>query len=225
MKASTVLLPGEALTLDRANLVIDGMELSSDLGWQAQLASARLALRRPEPSEALVEGPEGNVYDIAFEADGLQPAEALVDRLNPTGALPPTVSQLRLEATVAFDRPWDRRALEERRPQPRALKLTELRANWGDLDLRAAGELTVDASGQPEGRISVKAQNWREILTLAVNSGTVPASLASTAENVLGMLARSTGDSRSLDLPLTFTGGQIKLGPLPIGTAPRLVIR
>ena len=58
----------------------------------------------------------------------------------------------------------------------------------------------------------VKAENWREILELAVASGAVPEGLAGTLEDALGLLAGLSGSSKTLDIPLDFRNGRMLLG-------------
>ncbi|CAN0602740.1 unnamed protein product, partial [Ectocarpus sp. 12 AP-2014] len=124
-----------------------------------------------------------------------------------------------------FDAPWDRFALEKARPQVRSLLLENLSARWGDVTFRAAGELDVDEQGIPDGRITIKAVEWRQMLAMAVNAGLVPQALTNSAESGLGLLAALSGDPDTLDVPLGFSGGRMSLGPIPIGPAPLIVIR
>lgn len=217
MRARVNFSPESALTLQWANLVIDAARLRSDAGWEAAVDQLRLAFRQNE------ESPE--TYDIGFEAEGLSPPQLIRSRLDPMGALPEKLLRLRLDATARFDRPWDRRAIEDRRPQPRQIELKEAKAQWGELDLRLAGALDLDPEGYPAGEITVRAENWRDILQLAVNARTIPSPLASTAESVLTMLANASGSPNSLEVPITFADRRMSFGPIPLGPAPRLVLR
>jgi hypothetical protein len=111
------------------------------------------------------------------------------------------------------------------RPQVEAIRIGDLRATWGNLDLRAAGEVTVDAEGVPTGEIVVKATNWREMLTIAEATGVVPSGLVPTIERGLSLLARLSGPPETLDAPLSFRNGLVTFGPVPLGPAPRIVLR
>jgi len=223
MRGSVIFDADSDLGLDRSVIEIDGMAVSAGRGWQADLARAQVSARRLQDEAPL----DASVvtYELDFDADTLRLPPEAVAALDPSRRLPEQISTLKLNGAVGFDRPWDRRAVEDRRPQPRHIRLDEVRANWGSLDLRATGEVSVDDQGIPEGRVTVKAQNWREILSLAVNAGTVPQQFAPTIENVLGMLASGTGETDTLDVPITFTGGRMMFGPIPLGMAPRLVLR
>ncbi|RVT86550.1 DUF2125 domain-containing protein [Rhodobacteraceae bacterium CCMM004] len=217
LRASVVFEADTALTLDRATLVAEAVRLRSNAGWNAALAEARLATRQTAARPL--------AHDLGFEARDLVLAEALRDGLDPTGLLPGTVARLAVDATVAFDAPWDRFAVERARPQPTAIDLRLAEAQWGDLALKLAGSLEVDAEGRPEGEIVVKATNWRDMIAIAVASGALPEGMAGTLEGGLGLLAGLSGDPKTLDVPLRFADGRVSLGPIPLGPAPILRLR
>ena len=217
MIASVVLHPGTSLELNRSVLELENFRLTSSLGWLASLDKGQLSTR---PAVG-----KPDAYEIDFDAVGVRPSRDLLDALNPTGTLPDVFEHLSIRTSVAFDAPWNRFAIEDRRPQITKLDLTILQANWGQMDLNAAGELEVDTLGIPTGRITVRAKNWREMLQLAVASGAVAESIAPTIERALELLAGMSGNPKTLDAPLSFVNGRMSFGPIPLGPAPRLVIR
>lgn len=215
-KASLFLKPSTSLPLDRARLVIDTLDISSTLGWDATLREGRFAAEEIEAD---------NTYRVGAEVLELRPSDDVRDLLDPAGILPEAVQSLRLDATLGFDGPWDRYALEDARPQVRLLDLANLSARWGDVTFRAAGELNVDDIGVPDGRITIKAVEWRQMLQMAVNAGVLPEAFVTTAESGLGLLAALSGDPDTIDVPLSFEGGRMSLGPVPLGPAPQIIIR
>lgn len=217
MRAEIGFEPDTALALETSDFALSDMRLVSTAGWEAALADGTLTTNQAEGVE--------NGHDIRFEASSVLPAEPLRVSLDPAGVLPETVETLRIAATLGFDAPWDRFAIEQARPQVTSIDLDELQATWGQLDLRAAGELAVDGQGVPEGRITVKATNWREMLGIARNGGLLPEALAPTVERALEILAGLSGPPDTLDAPLSFQNGLVTFGPIPLGPAPRLVIR
>jgi hypothetical protein len=219
MRGSVVFADMRAFTLDRATVEFTAVVAQSSADWRAGLGSGQLALRR---TPAAV-----NSYDLSLQAADFAPPESLVTGLLARSTLiGDTVQRLALDASVVFDAPWDRRAIEERRPQPRQIDLRLARASWGELDLRIAGTLDVAEDGVPTGSLTVKATNWREMLALAQAAGLVPERLAPLLEGGLAQMARMTGNPDTLDVPLRFDGGRVSLGGvLPLGPAPRLVLR
>jgi len=215
MRASLVLDPGTDLTLSRTNVAIENIAITSSADWQMAAGGVNLAMHRDEK--------DASTYRLAFKANALTPPAgfALPDGVD----LPRNFSSFRADLTATFDRPWDRTALEQSRPQPTALDLTLAEIIWGDLQLHAAGKVTIDTAGYPTGDITIRAVNWRDILNVARHSDQFPVSVIDTVEQALGFIAQLSGNANELDIPLTFAGGATKLGPLPVGPAPRIFLR
>lgn len=218
MRASLVTRPAPRLPLDRLTLTATALSVQQESQSQPTRADdLTLAAERLAGAEA--------GYRFGLEAVGLSPALDWRARLDPGNTLPDRFDRFRADLNVTFDKPWDLAAIEDARPQPRKIDLRLAEARWGRLELQAAGSLLVDEDGRPTGEIVVKARNWREILGLAVASGTVPQGLADTLEDGLALIAGMAGNPQTLDIPLTFRNDRIRLGPVPIGPAPRLRLR
>ncbi len=217
MSARLALIPGPSLTLLRAEAAVDTAQLTSSRGWTAAVALARLSALRPDGMETAL--------DLRVEAAAIAPAAPLLGRIDPGGRLPRTIDLVSVDARVGFDRPWDRRAVEDRRPQPVRIDLRRAKATWGIVDLEAAGDLSVDADGVPEGVLQVRAVNWREIIAVATASGVLAEGPAATLERGLGLIAGASGNPETIELPLGFRGGMVVFGPIPLGPAPRLRLR
>ena len=225
MQASVVLWPSTDLALDRVRLVADTVQVTASDGTTTAASALRMAAERlGADGQAATAPPEvaPTRYRIALSAEGFAPDTALRQRMDPMDRLPRTLDALRADVTLGFDRPWDRRSVEEARPQPQLISLRLAEARWGELELLAAGDLEIDAEGAATGRITVKAQNWREILRLARASGELPEGLADTLEQGLSLLA---GRNDGIDIPLDFRRGLIWIGPLPIMDSPVFRLR
>ena len=66
---------------------------------------------------------------------------------------------------------------------------------------------------------------WALLPTFAVAAGILPEALSGTVERALEVLAGLSGAKDTLDVPLTFADGSVSFGPVPLGPAPRLVLR
>lgn len=216
-RASTAVDPGPSLALRRADITLAGIDLRSTAGWDAALTNGLLRTERAADDDTL--------QRVNFTASEVRPAEPVRALLDPARVLPGTISELAVTADVGFDRPWDRRAIEDRRPQIQTIDLTRIRAIWGDAELEAAGQLTVDSTGVPTGEITVRATNWREIFAVLQNAGVIPQTFARALESVLESLAGMSGSPETIDAPLRLSNGFISFGPIPIGPAPNLRIR
>jgi hypothetical protein len=217
MTSELDLQPSAGFALDASETILHGVTVSSDAGWRMTLPEGRLSMIRQDGQDA--------VYDVTFAARNLAPPDPVRAQLDPGGILPGTIETLDYSAEMRFDRRWDIRAIEERRPQITRLDLGELNAVWGGLILRAAGDVDVDAAGIPEGAIAIRAENWREMVAMTVRAGLLPEQMQGTVEGLLGVVAGLSGDPGVIDADLRFSNGRVFLGPLPVGPAPRLILR
>ena len=161
-------------------------------------------------------------YDLDLSMVELTPGQSMKLKIDPNGRLPDRLDSLKIASTQTFSKPWDRSAIERARPQPTTITLELAQALWGQLELRLAGDVTVEGSGSPNGQVTVKAVNWEEILDLAVDSGAIPTGSVRTVEGLLKTLARASGPPNTIDVPLTLKNGMITFGFLPLGPAPNL---
>ena len=219
MRASLVLAPDARLQIDRAALTAQTLVIRPVEGdGQTVLQALRLAAEHVPMQNAAT-------YRLGLAADGLAPSLPWRETVDPDGSLPETFDAFRADMTVEFDKPWDRGAIEDARPQPRQITLKLAEARWGRLELQAAGALSVDAAGMPTGEITIKARNWREILQVSVAAGALSPGLAGALEDGLSLLSQLSGNPNTLDIPLGFRNGRVMLGPVPIGPAPVVRLR
>ena len=63
------------------------------------------------------------------------------------------------------------------------------------------------------------------MIAVAEASGALNPALGGALRSGLGLIARLSGDSSALEVPLDFADGTTRLGPIPLGPAPRLAQR
>lgn len=216
MRASVVMAPEASLPFERANLVAQAMAVTTEAGITTldglQAAAARLEGATSE-------------YRLSLNIDGFAPALPGPVTLRTSGALPRQLEALRMDASVEFDRAWDLGAIESGRPQPTRIKLRLAEAKWGALEIAVAGDVSIDASGRPNGRLTIKARNWRDIIALLRQLKAVPDTWIDPLEQGLSLAAQMSGNRETLDLPLDFKNGKMALGPIPLGSAPLIRLR
>ena len=214
--ANLHLKPGAQLEVLEMSLQAGPWGISEDAGSLAGASGLIISARQTDnPAQ----------YKIDLSADQFRPGDLPRRAMRLPSSWPIQFDTLVLDMTVTFDRPWDRSALENARPQPRLIKLKLAEALWGELRLFATGQVTVDEFGIPTGTLDIKADNWRDILELAEKSGSLTPSARRASEQTLALLAGLSGNPEALDLSLTLRDGLIALGPIPIGPAPRLILR
>lgn len=214
IRASVKFDADTALALNSTTAELEDVSFESTAGWTSHMATAKLASRQTTGVK--------NAHDVFFQAKDVKPARIFKKLMDPDNLLPEVFNSVRTDLTAGFDAPWDRHAVEGRKPEPTSLIVREFTATWGKLELQATGDLVFDAQGYPTGKISVRAKNWRDMLALAVGAGVIPPELQNTLESGLGLLARLSGNPDTIDAPLSFKNQVMSLGPIPIGRAPKL---
>lgn len=217
MEASLRVDGPSALGVERVSFDVQRGAVAADAGWTASVDRFTQHIRR-----AANAGPE-NAYEFRLDARLLRLPEFVRRYADPAGALPAAIELVAIEGRAALDRPLDRAAFEGAKPQILALSLAQAEAKWGGLALALDGAVKADEDGYAEGEIDLSAQNWKEMLEGAVSAGVVGRGLADALETGLGFVARLGGDPDRLDATINFSGGFMKIGPVPVGPAPRLV--
>jgi hypothetical protein len=211
MRASAGFGLSTALPLLHAEAISDATEAASDLGWTLAAQQIRLAIREEDAAAFR--------YRLGAEATALAlsgpPAEALAH-----ASLPASPGQVRIDADAIFDRALDRTATDAP-PMLRALALSALELDWGDLSLRGDGRIDISAAGTPEGSVNLRLRNWQALPPLLVATGVILPEMEKQLADTMQQLTALSGDPGALALPLTFKAGWMALGPLPLGPAPR----
>ncbi len=219
MRASLRVADAGTMALERLSAEIDLAGLASEAGWTASVEKASAhVLAAPDA------GPE-NAYRFRIEAAGLRLPDFLQRLADPAGALPKIVEAVTVDGRAAFSEPLDRTAFEVAAPPLDVLSIASARAVWGKLDFAMKGSVSADAAGYAEGEFDISATNWREMIEALVAAGAMPASLADTLKQGLGFVARLGGDPDTLNVALAFSGGFTRIGPVPVGPAPRMRFR
>lgn len=216
MTATLYLHPGIALSLDRMALNAGRWVVSGDNGPLMGATSLTMAMVQTDQ-------PETYQFDVDAQDFSLGTWLRRLTGSNP--ALPAGFETAKLDMQVKFNRQWDRTALEDSRPQPVAIDLKLAELQWGALRVLMAGKVTVDDAGIPTGTVTLKADNWREMLAMAQAAGAIAPQAVGPTEQVLNLLASVGGNPNALDVTLDLRKGMITLGILPVGPAPRLFLR
>ncbi|NOE24941.1 DUF2125 domain-containing protein [Ruegeria sp. HKCCD6157] len=214
--AELQLQPGVSLVLEKMALTAGAWSVTENSTKLASGDTLSLIMEQKPISEA---------YSITARADGFTPGEKLRALMHSASSLPQSFETLELDMVTTFDKVWSRSALEDSRPQPVAIDLRLAEIKWGELRLFATGDLDVDAQGIPTGEIAVKAENWRDMIAMANAAGALPDQAVDPVTRGLNFLAGLGGNPNALDLQLNFRDGFVALGPLPLGPAPRLILR
>lgn len=213
IRSSVKFEPSTKLALDRTVLIVDDLHISSTANWTSTLKKATFTTEQSATEEF--------AHDVGFQAEMVKPARIFKAIVDPSNLLPDVFDVLRIRTTLVFDAPLDRLTVEGSKPYIKRLDLADFTATWGQLDFQAKGSVALDRLGYPTGKIRIRAQNWKDMLKVAVSSGVVPQELATALETGLGLLARMSGNPDTIDAPLSFANRTMSLGIIPIGPAPQ----
>ncbi|MEE9387622.1 MAG: DUF2125 domain-containing protein [Paracoccaceae bacterium] len=214
MRGSVVFKPETALTLDRSSLEVKNFALQSNQGWSVAADALQLNTSLTATDE--------NAQDVLFQVLKLRPSDRFMSALDPDGNLPAEFDAIRLDAALTFDAPWDRFAVDQQLPGLTDININRFQFQWGELDFRASGNLSLDGRGYVQGKLSVTAQNWREIYKILVRIGVVQGNFAGPIESFLQIMALETEDPNLLQADWVFKDGRMRIGAIPLGPAPRL---
>lgn len=212
----------------------------ADLVWIATAPVPRPNAAADTLSEATAPG-AGAPGASPADAD---PTDASPNDASPTGSAgvggasapaaatpppPPATARLetvRLDAVLAFDRPLLEPLPPPDMPLPppprlQAVTLEGLSLRVDEARLGAEGRIEIDPEGWPDGRLTLRLEGLEALLGQAVTLGLMAPEVAPGWEQALGRLAPA---GTALTLPLVFEAGRMRLGPLPLGAAPRLAL-
>lgn len=203
LRSSLIVTPNTDLGLDRFQIVAEDLAVS---GAQTALKMAKMSLAtRPALDQQLS-------HDLGLEITDLD--------LGPWGqrlGLQVPITRAYVDAMLAFDRPLDRHALAT---GAKLSKLVLRRSHlvWDQITISLAGELSPDAQGLTQGRLSLEVQGIQQALALLDRN----IQMEPYQRQLLQIaLAGATNPEGAVTLPLLFGEGRVKLGPIPLGPAPR----
>jgi hypothetical protein len=220
LRGSVLFRPTPRLELDHMTFEIGDMQITGDAGWSAQIGKGLLATRQSAGKDV-----PPFAHDLAIQVSSLTLPPELMRTLRAGKVLPAEIGSMSLDAMLDFDQPWDRASVEAGLPTLEGVNVRDLHLSWGRLDLRGKGDLDVDAKGFAEGRLDFTATNWRDMIDVAEQSGVIGSTMADTLRVGLGLLSQMAGKPDAIEIPLEFSAGQTRLGPIPLGPAPRLATR
>ncbi|MEE9452946.1 MAG: DUF2125 domain-containing protein [Paracoccaceae bacterium] len=213
LRGSVVFKPETSLALARIQLEIAALNFAGMNGWQARIDKANVAFFTDESLAS-----NRNAYKVFVKSTDVTPPA--IWRQNTS--LPEDISEVSLDATLHYDRPWDRFAVEQNTPRLTAISIHDLQFNWGTLVLQGVGDIAVNDQGFAQGHLTLHIQNWRDLLQLLSAAGILPDGISEGLRKSLEVITRAAGNTKTIKLPLRFSKNRTYIGIIPIGLAPLL---
>ncbi len=153
-------------------------------------------------------------FDFALAAKSIElPTEAKA----PLGNF---ISSVECEASLMGVMPPGpaREAAKAWRDDGGTVEVHRLHLEWGPLVIEAGGTLALDANLQPIGALSAIVRGFAETVDALVAGGVVQQNDATTAKQVLGLLAKAPkkGGPPEITVPVTLQNGWIYVGPVSL---------
>ncbi|MEM7423590.1 MAG: DUF2125 domain-containing protein [Pseudomonadota bacterium] len=211
------LRPGLSMELREIGGEVRNLDIEGRSGWRARAGEIRL-----DVTEKPVDLAPPNSYDARAIAAQVELPKVLVERLDPTGWLTPSVDRITITGHAAFDAPIDRHMVEQGTLGLRAATIRQAGFEWGDMRLDLRGAFTVDDDGYPDGEIVIKAREWRQMVRIARLSGMIGRDLEDIITSAVEFVSVLSGGGDDLEFPLALGGGALSIGPFAIADVPRL---
>lgn len=227
-EASVTVAPLRDMVIDAAHLALRDLAVDGTAAAEMVRLDARLRrLGHDAPRAARA------AYDASLRVENLAP-EALALAGLDAATLPGPLSAAG-EARLWLDEA-PRLQRDAPRPGLAGFETSGLDIASGDLSVRVVGRLSADASGLAEGRLAIFTRDAEPIIQQLVALEVIPAAAALLVRAGLTQLGRADFPEDAaagpaiplpaegeLRLPLSFAGGQMSLGEIPLGPAPRLL--
>ena len=130
----------------------------------------------------------------------------------------------RVDATLGFDKPWDRPALESGNPALQQVGSRDVSLSWGKLDLHGKGHARRRRGGLRRGQAGPEGAQLAGDDRRRGGGGARPGGCRRGAGGA-GLMARFSGGGDTISVPLDFADGVARLGPIVLGPAPHLAQR
>ena len=212
--ASLRLRPGPALQLQNANI--------SSAAWLINTPSGNLISAQDMSLDLTQSADINEEYRFEITASDLSPGDLIRAAMRTPAEAPLTFDAYDATGTIRFDAPLSRYLLTDTRPQPRALQITQAQITWGPLGLSSTADLRVDAAGTPDGEMTVKADNWRQMLDYGQRAGAISAQQVQQATLMLSIFANMSGTPDDISVTLRAQEGQLNVNGIGVGPAPKI---
>ncbi len=216
-RGSLIFKPDTALSLDRLQLETADLELAGETGWRASAKEASVAFFAHNAPDL-----PPNSYDLYIKALEFSPPAAWRTFVDQSGLLPETIPEAIFDATITYDKPWDRFAIEQTNPRMTSIKIRNLQLLWGELHLSGAGSIDITREGYLEGTFTLEAKKWREVLDVIIAAQLLAPDFAKALDRGITIVAALAGNPEDFEVKLRFADRLTYIGPIPIGKAPRV---
>jgi len=216
-RGSLIFKPDTALSLDRMQLETEDLVLTGTTDWRASAKEASVAFFAHNAPDM-----PPNSYDLYLKALEFSPPATWRDSVDQNGILPESIPEAIFDATLTYDNPWDRFAIEQTNPRLTAIQIRDLRFLWGELNLNGNGSINISEDGYMDGTFMLQAEKWRELLDVIIAAKFLTADFATAMDRGVSIVAALSGNPEDIEIEMRFKDRLTYIGSIPIGPAPRV---
>lgn len=219
MRASLILTPDIALTLDRARFSATGLNVTLPPDTIVQVTGGSITAQRvfAATRQNLL---QDRAHDLSVEIADIALPPDIMAALDTNNALPDTITSAIIDATFEFDGEIGALSASAGIPGLRAVNIRKGEIRWQELSLGISGRLTPGPFGVAQGELELTSNNWREVFAVLAAAGLVDP----VWEGAIAPLALADGNPSDLKTTLTYQDGVTWFGPLALGPAPVLFV-
>lgn len=216
-RGSLLFKPDTALSLDRMQLETSDLQLSGDNGWRVSSSKSSVAFFAHNAPDM-----PKNSYDLYIDIGVLVLPEDWTKETLSTERPSKMVDEILFDATLTFDRPWNRFFVETSDVHLTQASIHDISVNWGDTQLSGAGSIDVAVDGYISGTLELQVQNWQEILDAMTELNIFDRDFSNALRRGITFVATLAGNPTEIEIPLRFKNNLTYIGLVPIGPAPRI---
>jgi hypothetical protein len=213
-KATLRLRPGPAFELQDVSLQSGPWQINAPTGNLLSANDLLTTLTQITSARA--------TYSFTVQATDLSPGDLIRSTLQTPPDAPLAFDAYTANGAVQFDKALDRHLLNGHMPRPIQFALNKAEITWGTLNLSSTADMTIDATGTPDGTITAKVQNWQKLLEYAERAGAITAGQRGQSKLMLGIFANMSGTPDDIELTVRAANGQLNINGIGLGPVPKL---
>lgn len=214
LRSSLVFEPGGQLEINRSTISSENFLINNSKDLSISAENVIFALRKTNVIE--------NEYDFGINLKQITTGIINLKEYDPKGTMPEKFDTLRLDVATKFNNPINQENFQKELKSISNLKINDMNLEWGSFKLKAVGDLRLDVNKYLDGKITLKAKNWNQILDLALDNGQISQNVKNTIVTIFSIFSAISRNNEELEIPLKFSNKKMYIGIIPIANAPKI---
>ncbi|MDB9851594.1 DUF2125 domain-containing protein [Amylibacter sp.] len=214
LRSSLVFEPGGQLEINRSTISSENFLINNSKSLSISAENLIFALRKNSVTET--------EYDFGINLKQITTGIINLKEYDPKGTMPEKFDTLKLNVATKFNNPINQENFQRELKSISNLKINDMQFQWGSFKLKAVGDLRLDVNKFLDGKITLKAKNWNQLLDLALNNGQINQNVKNTIVTIFSIFSAISGNNQELEIPLKFSNKKMYIGIIPIANTPKI---